>query len=156
MSTLTGVLERVPAAYYTDERQAILESAREFAMKEVLPVANELDPVQGEIPMSLRDKLAELGYFGILIPQEYGGLGLGIFEYVLVTEELARAWMSVASIIARGNGLGGGFSEEHRRVMLPKMAKGECLGAFALFGAPRRLRRRLDPLPRRASPAING
>ncbi len=132
MSVLTGVLERVPAAYYTDERQAILESAREFAKKEVLPIANELDPVQGEIPMALRDKIAELGYFGILIPQEYGGLGLGIFEYVLVTEELARAWMSVASIIARGNGLGGGFSEQHRRTMLPKMAKGECLGAFAL------------------------
>ena len=88
--------------------------------------------MQGEIPMALRDKLADLGYFGILIPQEYGGLGLGIFEYVLVTEALARAWMSVASIIARGNGLGGGFSEEHRRTMLPKMAKGECLGAFAL------------------------
>ena len=81
MSSLSGVLERVPAAYYTDERQAILESAREFAMKEVLPVANELDPVQGEIPMSLRDKMAELGYFGILIPEEYGGLGLGVFEY---------------------------------------------------------------------------
>ena len=128
----TGVLERIPAAYYTDERQAILESAREFAMKEVLPIANQLDPVQGEIPMSLRDKMAELGYFGILIPEEYGGLGLGVFEYVLVTEELARAWMSVASIIARGNGLGGGFGEEHRRAMLPKMARGECLGAFAL------------------------
>ena len=132
MSRLRGVIERVPAAYYSDERQAILEAAREFAMKEVLPIANQLDPVQGEIPMSLRDKLAELGYFGILIPEEYGGLGLGIFEYVLVTEELARAWMSVASIIARGNGLGGGFSEVQRREMLPKMARGECLGAFAL------------------------
>jgi alkylation response protein AidB-like acyl-CoA dehydrogenase len=132
MNRLRGVIERVPAAYYSDERQAILEAAREFAMKEVLPIANQLDPVQGEIPMSLRDKLAELGYFGILIPEEYGGLGLGIFEYVLVTEELARAWMSVASIIARGNGLGGGFSEVQRREMLPKMARGECLGAFAL------------------------
>jgi alkylation response protein AidB-like acyl-CoA dehydrogenase len=132
VSRLTGVIDRVPSAYYTDERQAIMESAREFAMKEVLPIANRLDPEQGEIPMELRDKMAELGYFGILIPQEYGGLGLGIFEYVLVTEELARAWMSVASIIARGNGLGGGFSEKHRKEMLPKMAKGECLGAFAL------------------------
>jgi alkylation response protein AidB-like acyl-CoA dehydrogenase len=132
MNTRTGVLDRVPAAYYTDERQAILESAREFAMQEVLPIANQLDPVQGEIPMALRDKLAEMGYFGILIPQEFGGLGLGVFEYVLVTEELSRAWMSVASIIARGNGLGGGFSEEQRRTMLPKMARGECLGAFAL------------------------
>ncbi len=132
MSRLTGVVERIPAAYYTDERQAILEAARDFAMREVLPVANRLDPEKGEIPMELRDKMAELGYFGILIPEEYGGLGLGIFEYVLVTEELARAWMSVASIIARGNGLGGGFSEKHRRDMLPKMARGECLGAFAL------------------------
>src|SRR5438552_1813300 len=111
---------------------ALLETAREFAMREVLPVANRLDPVQGEMPMELRQKMAELGYFGILIPQEYGGLGLGIFEYVLVTEELARAWMSVASIIARGNGIGAGFSEDKRREMLPKMARGECLGAFPL------------------------
>src|SRR5438876_6724323 len=132
MGLLTGIVERVPAAYYSDERQAILESARAFAMNEVLPVANRLDPVQGEIPMELRRKMAELGYFGVLIPQEYGGLGLGIFEYVLITEELARAWMSVASIIARGNGIGAGFSEEKRRQILPRMARGECLGAFAL------------------------
>ena len=132
MSRLTGVVDRVPEAYYTDERQAILESARELAMKEVLPAANRLDPEQGEIPMRLREKMGELGYFGILIPQEYGGLGLGLFEYVLVTEELARAWMSVASIIARGNGLGAGFSEAQRKHMLPRMARGECLGAFAL------------------------
>src|SRR5256886_1921306 len=101
-------------------------------MKEVLPIANRLDPEHGEIPMALREKMAELGYFGILIPQEYGGLGLGIFEYVLVTEELARAWMSVASIIARGNGIGAGFSEDKRREMLPKMARGEWLGGFPL------------------------
>src|SRR5438876_7673285 len=132
MDRRTGVLARVPEAYYSEERQAIVETARAFAMKEVLPVANRLDPVQGEMPMGLRDKMAELGYFGILIPQEYGGLGLGLFEYVLVTEELARAWMSVASLIARGNGIGAGFSEEKRREMLPKMARGECLGAFAL------------------------
>ena len=132
MGHATGIVERVPAAYFTEERQAILETAREFAKKEVLPVANRLDPVQGEIPMELRAKMGELGYFGILIPQEYGGLGLGLIEYVLVTEELARAWMSVASIIARGNGLGAGFSDEKRREILPRMARGECLGAFAL------------------------
>jgi butyryl-CoA dehydrogenase len=132
MTTLTGASERIPSAYFSEERQAIRDSAREFAMKEVLPVANELDPVQGEIPMELREKMGELGYFGILIPEEYGGLGLGLFEYVLVTEELARAWMSVASIIARGNGLGAGFGEEQRRKVLPRMARGECLGAFAL------------------------
>jgi alkylation response protein AidB-like acyl-CoA dehydrogenase len=88
--------------------------------------------VKGDIPMALRDQMAELGYFGIRIPEEFGGLGLGVFEYCLVTEELARGWMSVASIIARGNGLGGGFSPEQQREYLPRMARGEFLGAFAL------------------------
>ena len=46
--------------------------------------------------------LAEMGFFGILVPEDYGGLGLGLFEYCLVTEELARAWMSVASPLAAG------------------------------------------------------
>ncbi len=48
--------------------------------------------------------MGDLGFFGITIPEEHGGLGLGAFEYCLVAEELARGWMSVASIIARGNG----------------------------------------------------
>ena len=119
-------------SYMTDERRMIQQTARDFAMNEVLPIANKLDPEQGDIPMSLRDKLAEMGYFGVVIPEEYGGLGLGAFEYVLITEELARAWMSVASIIARGNGLGGGFTAAQRREYLPRMARGEFLGAAAL------------------------
>ncbi|MGE5596850.1 MAG: acyl-CoA dehydrogenase family protein [Hyphomicrobiales bacterium] len=118
----------------TEARRMIQASAREFSMKEVLPVANELDKVKGEIPMSLRDKMGELGYFGIRIPEEYGGLGLGVFEYVLVTEELARGWMSVASIIARGNGFFGteAFTEEQRRNYMTRMARGDFLGAAAL------------------------
>jgi alkylation response protein AidB-like acyl-CoA dehydrogenase len=116
----------------TEERRLIQQTARDFTMKEVLPVANELDAIKGDIPMSLRDQMADLGYFGMLIPEEYEGLGLGVFEYVLVTEELARAWMSVASIIARGNGLGGGFGEGQKRTYLPRMARGEFLGAFAM------------------------
>lgn len=120
--------------YMTEERRMIQEQAREFAMNEVLPVANRLDPERGEIPMELRDKLAEMGYFGILIPEKYGGLGLGCFEYCLITEELARAWMSVASIVARGNGLIGSqaMSEEQKTRYLTKMAKGEWLGAFSM------------------------
>jgi alkylation response protein AidB-like acyl-CoA dehydrogenase len=120
--------------YMTEERRLIQQQAREFTMREVLPVANKLDPVEGEIPMELREKLAEMGYFGIMIPEEYGGLGLGCFEYCLVTEELARGWMSVASIIARGNSLIGvdRMSEEQRREYLPKIARGEMLGAFSM------------------------
>ncbi len=122
-------------SYITEERKLIQQMARDFAIKEVLPIANKLDPEQGDIPMSLRDQMAELGYFGILIPEEYGGLGLGVFEYALVTEELARAWMSVASIIARGNSLWGGVTEEDKRRYFPKMARGEWLGAFSLSEA---------------------
>jgi alkylation response protein AidB-like acyl-CoA dehydrogenase len=118
--------------YLTEERLMIQKTAREFSIKEVLPAANELDKIKGDIPMSLRDQMGELGYFGIRIPEEYGGLELGVFEYCLVAEELARGWMSVASIIARGNGLGGGFSEQQKRDYLPRMARGEFLGAVAL------------------------
>ena len=122
------------AGYMTDERRMIQEVAREFTMNEVLPVANELDPVQGLIPDDLREKLAQMGYFGILVPEEYGGMGLGCFEYCLITEELARGWMSVASLIARGNGMFGAdfMSEEQRREWLPKCASGEYLAAAAL------------------------
>lgn len=121
-------------SYMTEERRMIQESAREFAMREVLPVANKLDPVQGDIPPELIQKIADMGYFGITIPEQYGGLGLGCFEYCLVTEELSRAWMSVASLIARGNSLIGrrGMSEEQKERYMRRMAKGEFLGAFAL------------------------
>jgi alkylation response protein AidB-like acyl-CoA dehydrogenase len=100
-------------------------------MAEVLPVANRLDPEQGLIPMELRSKMADLGFFGILIPEEHGGLGLGVFEYALITEELSRAWMSVASIIARSN-LAAALDPTQRAEILPKAARGAWLGAFAL------------------------
>jgi alkylation response protein AidB-like acyl-CoA dehydrogenase len=119
-------------SYLTEERTMIQNTARDFAMREVLPIANKLDPVEGDMPMELRNKMGELGYFGILIPEEYGGLGLGCFEYALVAEELARGWMSVASIIARGNGIWGATTEEQKRKYFPKMARGEFLGAFSL------------------------
>lgn len=120
--------------YLTDERLMIQDVARDFTMKEVLPVANELDPVQGTIPMALRDKLGEMGYFGIRMPEEHGGMGLGVFEYCLIAEELARGWMSVASIIARAASLMavGGWSEAKRRELTAKAAQGEYLAAVAL------------------------
>ena len=119
----------------TEERKLIQEAAREFTMKRVLPLANKLDPEKGSIPRELVDEMAELGYFSILIPEEYGGLGLGAYEYCLVAEQLSRGWMSVASLIARGNGLIGALkslSPEQKKVYLPRMARGEYLGAFSL------------------------
>ncbi len=121
-------------SYMTEERRMIQEVAREFTLREVLPVANELDPVQGDIPMSLRNKMGEMGYFGIRIPEEYGGMGLGVFEYCLIAEELARGWMSVASIIARAGGMMGvqGWTLEKRTELTRKAAKGEYLAAVSL------------------------
>lgn len=119
----------------TDEHRMIQDSARQFTRTRVRPIADKLDPIKGEMPRALIDEMAELGYFGILIPEEYGGLGLGAFEYCLVAEELARGWMSVASMIARGNGLIGSLkamTPAQKSVYLPRMARGEFLGAFSL------------------------
>lgn len=120
--------------WMTEERLMIQSSARDFAMKEVLPLANKLDPVQGIIPDALIQKMADLGYFGIVVDEKYGGLGLGAFEYCIVAEELSRAWMSVGSLLARGNTMIGmeAMSEEWRAEMLPRVARGELLGAFAM------------------------
>ncbi len=120
--------------WMTEERRMIRDAAREFTMKEVLPLANELDGPDAEIPMSLRQKLADMGYFGILIPEEYGGMGLGYFEYCLICEQLSRGWMSVASIVARAQGgwIQSSMPEEMRRRHLPRVVLGEFLSAVAL------------------------
>ena len=70
--------------YWTDERRMMQETARDFTATEVLPVANELDPDKGLIPRELIDKMGDMGYFGITIPEQHGGLGLGSFEYCLI------------------------------------------------------------------------
>ncbi len=123
-----------PHGYLTPERVQMRDMARAFVDAEVLPVANRLDPEKGDIPRSLIEKMGELGFFGILIPEEFGGLGLGAFEYCMVAEELARGWMSVASIIARGNNFyrsvpGQGEERRHR---VEAMAQGRYLGAASL------------------------
>jgi acyl-CoA dehydrogenase len=75
-----------------------------------------------------------MGYFGIRMPETHGGLGLGVFEYCLIAEELARGWMSVASIIARASSLMsvGGWPREKREALTRKAAQGEYLAAVAL------------------------
>ncbi|MCZ2811201.1 acyl-CoA dehydrogenase family protein [Modestobacter sp. VKM Ac-2979] len=119
--------------WHTPERAALMEQARRFAMDEVLPVANELDPQKGEIPQHLLERLGELGWFGVTVPAADGGLGLGVFEYCMVSEELARAWMSVASILARSQGMGTAVADpDRRRELLRRSAGGSWIGAVAL------------------------
>jgi alkylation response protein AidB-like acyl-CoA dehydrogenase len=122
--------------YDTPARTALVEKVRAFAMDEVLPVANELDPRHEDIPAEILDRMGELGLFGVLIPEEEGGLGLGVLDYCLVSEELARAWMSVGSIIARGNGTGCDSPDPERRLELRRRsATGRRIGAIA-FSEP--------------------
>ena len=120
--------------WMTEERLMIQESARKFAMNEVLPIANKLDPEKGKIPQELIKKMADLGYFGILVDEKYGGMGLGAFEFCLIAEELARAWMSVSSLLMRGNSMLDlpYLSEEWRGRVFPRVVAGEFLGAFAM------------------------
>ena len=126
-------LPALTAPWHTQERAELLAQVRSFARDEVLPVADELDPQKGLIPPQLLARMAELGYFGITIDREHGGMGLGAFEYCMVAEELARAWMSVASIIARAQGLGTGLDDDERReALLRKSARGQWIGAIAL------------------------
>lgn len=119
--------------FMTEEREGIQALAREFAHDVVLPLANELDPVEGRFPDWFIKQMADMGFFGILIPEEYGGLG--VFEYCLVAEELSRAWMSVGGLLARGNGMGGNFSSEQEARLLSKVATGEYLGVYSLAEA---------------------
>jgi len=123
----------VPAPFHTPEREKLQEQARAFAAERVLPVADELDKVKGEIPRSLLDEMGPRDLFGITVPTEHGGLGLGAFEYCMIAEELARGWMSVGSIIARAQGAGTGVADETRRAeLLRRSAAGSWIGAIAL------------------------
>jgi len=117
----------------TDARLQLQAQARDFARDVVLPIADELDPDKREMPAELVEAMAEKGWFGITIPAASGGLGLGVFEYCLVSEELARAWLSVASILARGQGLGTQVTDEVRRAeLLKRSAAGDWIGSIAL------------------------
>src|SRR5438270_910009 len=126
----------LPSPWRTDERLAVQAEARRFAIEKVLPLANRLDPVKGEMPRSFLDRVGEQGYFGIMIPAEYGGMGLGVFEYCMIAEELAGAWMSVASIIARAQGMGTQFGDSaNRRERRERSARGAWIGGAA-FSEP--------------------
>jgi alkylation response protein AidB-like acyl-CoA dehydrogenase len=119
--------------YATQERIALQEQTRRFVDDTVTPLADELDRHKAEMPRSLLADMGRRGYFGVMIGREYGGLGLGVFDYCMIAEELARGWMSVASIIARAQGMGTGFADEgKRRRLLELSARGEWIGAAAL------------------------
>ena len=82
----------------TDDQRDILAAVHDFVDNEIIPVANELEHAD-EYPQAIVDQLKEMGVFGLMIPEEYGGLGESLLTYALVVEEIARGWMSVSGII---------------------------------------------------------
>jgi alkylation response protein AidB-like acyl-CoA dehydrogenase len=119
----------------TEQQEMLRAVTREFAMGEIAPIAAEIDASE-IIPDSLRKKLRESNFFGLLIPEKCGGAEVGAVEYVLVMEELARASAAVAITISVHNSVAAGpiakfGSEAQKSCWLPKLAK-EKLGAFAL------------------------
>ncbi|HEX2094224.1 MAG TPA: acyl-CoA dehydrogenase family protein [Longimicrobiaceae bacterium] len=120
----------------TPEHQQIRDLAREFAENELRPHAEEWDR-EAHMPREVIDKLAELGFMGMLLPEEWDGLGLDTLSYLLALEQIAWGDSSVAVAMSVHNSLptqmilAHGTEEQKERFLRP-MARGEWLGAFSL------------------------
>jgi alkylation response protein AidB-like acyl-CoA dehydrogenase len=119
----------------TEEQTELVKLVREFVEEQILPVATELEH-KDEYPTEIVEGMKEMGIFGLMIPEEYGGLGESLLTYALVVEEIARGWMSVSGIINTHfivaymilqHG-----TEEQKQRYLPRMATGEVRGAFSM------------------------
>jgi alkylation response protein AidB-like acyl-CoA dehydrogenase len=119
----------------TDIQEEILKTVRAFVEDKILPVATELEH-KDEYPTEIVEGMKELGIFGLMIPEEYGGLGESLLTYALCVEEIARGWMSVSGIINThfivAYMLLQHGTEEQKQKYLPRMATGEVRGAFSM------------------------
>lgn len=123
----------------TAEQRELRGLAREFAEGEIVPRAAEWDRA-GAFDRAVLDQLAELGFLGMLVPEQYGGLGLDAATYLVVLEELARGDASLALAVAIQNGpaprlLLAHGAEEQKSRWLPRLASGDVIAGFALSEA---------------------
>ena len=119
----------------TDVQTQIVAAVREFVERDVIPHAQELEHAD-TYPQAIVDAMREMGLFGLMIPEEFGGVGESLLTYALCVEELARGWMSVSGVInthfivaymIRQHG-----TDDQKRRLLPRMATGEVRGAFSM------------------------
>jgi alkylation response protein AidB-like acyl-CoA dehydrogenase len=119
----------------TEDQREILKAVKVFVNEQILPVASELEH-KDEYPAQIVEGMKEMGIFGLMIPEEYGGLGESLLTYALVVEEIARGWMSVSGIINThfivAYMLLHHGTEEQKQKYLPRMATGEVRGAFSM------------------------
>jgi len=119
----------------TEFQTEIVSTVRTFVDREVIPAAQELEH-SDTYPQAIVDGMRDMGLFGLMIPEQYGGLGESLLTYALCVEELARGWMSVSGVInthfivaymIRQHG-----TEAQKRNLLPRMATGQTRGAFSM------------------------
>jgi alkylation response protein AidB-like acyl-CoA dehydrogenase len=121
---------------FTEEQEAIRRTVREFAEAEIRPHVLEWDENQ-HFPRELFPKMGELGFTGVLFPEEYGGAGLGYVEYYIIITEISRVDGAIGLSLAAHNSLCSNHiyqygSEQQRQEYLTPLARGEKLGAWAL------------------------
>lgn len=122
--------------YTSAQHELLRSSVRDFAEKEIKPVARELDKKE-EFSLELTRKIGEMGLLGMTVPEEFGGQGMDYLSYIIAVEELARIDGSQAATLAAHNSLGTGplssfGSREQKEKYLPKLCTGEALWAFGL------------------------
>jgi alkylation response protein AidB-like acyl-CoA dehydrogenase len=123
----------------TEEQEQIRQLAREFAEGEIRPKSAEWD-AKSQYHSEVIPAMGELGFFGMLLPEEYGGLDLGMLTYLIAVEQIAWGDASVAITMSVHSSLPTQMilkygSDEQKKRWLPRMASGECIGAFALSEA---------------------
>ncbi|MDR0230202.1 MAG: acyl-CoA dehydrogenase family protein [Flavobacteriaceae bacterium] len=121
---------------YNETQAMIAQSIRDFAEQHIRPNIMEWDEAQ-IFPVDLFKKLGEMGYMGVLVPEEYGGSGLGYHEYITIVEEISKVDSSIGLSVAAHNSLCTNHilsfaNEEQKKRWLPKLATGEWIGAWGL------------------------
>jgi glutaryl-CoA dehydrogenase (non-decarboxylating) len=120
----------------SEEMQAIRETARDFAEKEIVPFADQWDQ-DHSFPREVVRKMADLGFYGTIIPEEYGGNGMGFLAGTIITEEIARASASLR-VTFNMQTFGPAFSilrygsEEQKKKIIPKLVSTEWISCFAI------------------------
>lgn len=130
--------QAMPDSYLeAEELRMTREAVRDFAQREVAPIAQEIHLNDDLVPDSIISKMAELGFFGLAIPEQYGGQGMGNEAMILTTEELSAASLAAAgSLITRPEiltkALLAGGTDAQKNEWLPKLAAGEILAAISV------------------------
>ena len=120
----------------SENQRMVAEMARDFAEKEIRPNLMEWDEAQ-TFPVPLFKKLGALGMMGVLVPEQYGGSGMGYFEYISVIDEISQVCGSIGLSVAAHNSLCTNHiltfgNEEQKQKYLPKLASAEFIGAWGL------------------------